>query len=313
MELRKDYFLNRWVVISEDRGRRPNQFGDNKQEHSDSCVFCLGNEDKTPKEIYRIEGDGKWSLRVIPNKFSAVDPTGNPEVTTHNQFYTFAGDHGKHEVVIETPDHSKNYGDLSVEEIKNAIMTYSYRINELQKDLAVRYVSVFKNQGKEAGASIAHAHTQIISFAMIPPVVVDKIESMLKYPKCPYCQVIQREKDSLRRCIENDSFIAITPYASRFNYEVWVLAKEHIKCFDDFSDKTYLDLAHILKNLCMKVEEMGVSYNVEWYYAPGSDDLHFHVEIIPRIALWAGFEMGYGVTINTVSPEQAAKFYRGEE
>lgn len=313
MELRKDYLLNRWVVISESRNNRPFDFGTEPDIKRVFCVFCSGNESQTPKEIYQIEKDGKWKIRVIPNKFAAVDPMGTPTIATHNDFYTFAGDHGEHEVVIETPTHGKNFGDLEVEDIVSAFKTYNQRITELKKDPSVKYVCLFKNQGKNAGASINHPHSQIISFSMVPPEVMDKVNAVKKYPSCPYCEIINREKNSYRRCFENDSCVSFTPYASRFNYEIWIFPKNHITYFSQFDEKMYFDMASMLKTAVQKLEKENIDYDVAWYYSPEGENLHFHVEIMPRISLWAGFEMGFGVTINSVSPESAAKFYRGEK
>lgn len=312
MELRKDYILNRWVIISENRAKRPSEFSIEKDVKRLYCSFCPGNEAQTPPETYKIEKDGKWQVRVIPNKFAAVDPKGDSLINTHNSYYTFAGDHGQHEVVIETPEHGKNFGDLPENEIADILKVYSKRIDELRNDSEIKYVCIFKNQGKSAGASIDHAHTQIISYAMIPPEIKDKTDSIKKYQHCPYCEIIAREKDSYRRCFENDSFLAFAPYASRFNYEVWIFPKEHILTFADFDDKKYRDMSSMLKIITQKLEKDNINYDIAYHYSPDKENLHFHVEVMPRIAIWAGFEVGFGITINTVSPETAAKFYRGE-
>ncbi len=148
MELRKDYILDRWVIVSEDRGKRPMDYVENKEVKNKECIFCAGNEIKTPPTIYDVKINGEWKVRVIPNKFSAVDPNGNPNVETHNRFYTFAGDHGRHEVVIEVPKHNKNFGDIEIEDLCEVIRTYNIRIKELLKDEKVKYVCLFKNQGK---------------------------------------------------------------------------------------------------------------------------------------------------------------------
>ena len=314
MEIRKDYILERWIIISERRGKRPQDFVTNiAPDAKKNCVFCGGNEDQTPAEIYRVEKNKKWQVRVIPNKFAAVEINGSPIIQTHNLYYTFGDGYGSHEVVIETPLHGKNYGDLSNEEMTMALKTYALRIEELQKKAHINYVCLFKNQGKDAGASVNHPHSQIISMAMIPPVVQEKLDAVKRYPYCPYCDIISKEKDSFRRCFENDSFIAFTPYASRFNYEVWIFPKHHIKSFKDFSEKSYADLADVLKKLTVRLESINAAYDIEWYYSPKNEDLHFHIEILPRISIWAGLEMGFGVDINSVSPENAAKFYRGEQ
>lgn len=312
MELRKDYFLERWVVISEDRGKRPSDFKDKEISKAKDCVFCAGNESKTPASLYELKKGKSWGVRVIPNKFSAVDPNGGHKIETHNRFYTFAGDYGKHEVVIETPRHGKNFGDLDAKDIVEIMKTYNLRINEMLKDEKIKYACLFKNQGKNAGASINHPHSQIISVAMLPPFIKQKVDAVKKFESCPYCDIIKSEKDSHRRAYQNESFVSFCPYASQFNYELWILPREHKKLFDHFDDKQLNDMAMIIKSAALKLEENNIDYDIDWYYSPLNDDLHFHVEIKPRIALWAGFEVGFGIVINSVSPENAAKFYRGE-
>jgi UDPglucose--hexose-1-phosphate uridylyltransferase len=152
----------------------------------------------------------------------------------------------------------------------------------------------------------------MISLGFIPNTIKEKLEAIKRYSYCPYCDIINKEKNSLRHCYENNSFIAFTPYASRFNYEIWIFPKNHIKTFNDFNDGMYEDLANILKKISQKLESMDFAFNVEYNYSPNNEDLHFHIEVMPRVATWAGFELGFGIEINTVSPETAGKFYRGE-
>jgi len=312
MELRKDYILDKWVIISEGRGARPLDFNDLGEIKKKDCVFCAGNEDKTPKPVEEVLKDSKWKFRVIPNKFSAVDPEGNSKIETHNKFYTFSGGRGRHEVVIETREHGKNFGDIEVNDMVELFKLYNNRVRDMLKDENIKYVCLFKNQGKNAGASINHPHSQIISVALNPPYVSERIEAVKKFQNCPYCDIIKSEKDSHRRAYENDTFVSFCPYASLFNYELWVLPKEHKLTFDDFSDKELYDLASMLKTAVLKLEKQGIDYDIDYYYSPKGENLHFFIAIKPRIAIWAGFEVGYGIVINTVSPENAAKFYRGE-
>jgi UDPglucose--hexose-1-phosphate uridylyltransferase len=313
MELRKDYILDRWVMFSDKRKNRPFDFVSKKKEETKKCNFCVGNESKTPETIYELVENNKWKMRVISNLYPAVDPNGNPSIQTHNRFYTFSGSYGKHEILIETTQHGIGFATLSKDEIKENIKVYNLRINELLKDDRIKYVCFYKNQGEGAGASIDHAHSQIIALSFLPTEITDKISAIKKYDYCPYCEIIKSEKDSYRRVNENDSFVAFCPYASQFNYELWILPKNHKKSMNDFSEKDYDDLADIYKKALQKLEEKNIDYDVDWYYSPENENLHFHVEIKPRIQKWAGFEIGYGVIINEIMPEDAAKFYRGEQ
>ncbi len=318
MELRKGYVVERWVIIAESRGKRPHQFKSDDDIYAndpggEKCFFCPGNESMTPDEIGRIDdGKGGWKLRWFPNKFAAVDKKGDPSIHTDNDFFTYANAYGNHEVLVETPDHSKQMIDLSEEEIMDILKVYARRIDELSNQPNIKYVSVFKNEGKKAGTSIVHSHSQLISVNIIPPRVQHKLDAIKKFPSCPYCEVIKKEINGDRHVHEDDTTFTFTPYASRFNFEVWIFPKSHYKTLNDFSDDEMFDLASAIKRVMRKLKELNASFNMVLYYAPKGEDLHFHIEILPRIATHAGFELETGIIINSVSPEDAASFYKGE-
>lgn len=309
-EVRKDYILDRYVVISTLRKKRPHQFKEESEPQKDEkCFFCPGMEDQTPPEIGRI-GKRKWKLRWFPNKFYAVVQEGDPNIKTDNDFFTYSSNYGKHEVIVETPDHKKQLWDLKVKDISQLFGVYNERINRIPEDPRIKYVPVFKNHGKKGGTSVVHSHSQIISLNHIPDNIQQEVEACKRYDSCPYCRIIEIEKQSDRRCFENDSFVAFTPYASRFNFEVWVFPKKHVKTLSEIED--YSDVADIMKKILSRLKTLNVSFNYYLHYAPPGEDLHFHIEVAPRIAVWAGFEISTGESINAVTPEDAAAFYRGE-
>ncbi len=314
MELRKDYFLKRWVYFSTDRKKRPKEF-----KHEDAicvdekdCFFCPGNEHLTPPEIGRI-GAKNWELRWFPNKFPAVRQEGNYNIKTDNTYFTFSSGYGKHEVLVETPEHCKQLWDLPKDRIKKVFQIYCGRIDALSAMEGIKYVLVFKNHGREAGTSLFHSHTQIAAINMVPEKIKEKVEAVKKFDHCPYCDIINIEKGSFRRCFENSTMVAFTPYASRFNFEVWIFPKRHAKTLCELNDKEMDDLADIMKKILDKLKEINASFNYYLQYAPAGEDLHFHIEVCPRLANWAGFEFGSDAIINSVLPEDAAKFYRGEQ
>ncbi len=313
MKLRKDYILDRWVIISEKRGKRPHEFKKSKEKHKSKdkdCFFCPGNEELTPKEIYRRnDNKGKWKIRVIPNKFAAVDiksKTKNKQKKHIKEINAY----GYHEVLIETNKHNKQLWDLDEKEIAEVLEVYNLRIKELEKDKNIKYVTIFKNHGKEAGTSLVHSHSQIVAYNKIPKTIKDKLKASKKYKNCPYCKIIKKESKSKRKCFENNNFIAFAPFASRFNYEVWLMPKKHIKKLEQLDKKQTRDMAKILKKVLEKLKKINCSYNFYIHYAPGKTDLHLSLEICPRIAKWAGFETSTGDIINVIAPETAAKFYR---
>ncbi len=311
-ETRKDYILDSYVIIATERKKRPREFTEDKEEPIENhvCYFCPGNENLTPPEITRIEKNGKWQIRVVDNKFPAVKLEGNPEFRTDNNYFTFAGAFGKHEVVIDTPEHNKKFSEFSVEEITELLRVYIDRINVMGKIQGIKYVFVFKNYGKEGGASIAHSHSQIISYNLIPATIKKREDAVLKYDHCPYCDIINIEKDSHRKVMVNKSIIAFTPYASRFPFEVWVFPKRHVININELNDEELYDLASVLKYLTQKIATLNLSYN--FYLLNGTKNMHFHIHFIPRTssAKWAGFELGTDTIINPITPEEAAKFYR---
>ncbi|MBW2989661.1 galactose-1-phosphate uridylyltransferase [Candidatus Woesearchaeota archaeon] len=313
MEQRKDYILNRWVFLATERKKRPREFKKKEiKEKVKTCFFCPGSENLTPPEIGRVEKKGKWKIRWFRNKFPAVKPEGNPVIRTDNDFFTFSSAYGCHEVIVECAEHDKQLWDLSRKHIEDILKVYKERITCLIKEKNIRYVIVFKNHGREAGTSLVHSHTQVVSLNKVPKLVEEEVNASERYETCPYCRIIGIEKKSDRRCFENDSFVAFTPYASRFNFEIWVFPKRHIRVIDELKEREFSDLAGILKRILAKLKKINASYNLFIHYSPDGKDLHFHIEITPRFAVWAGFEFSSDEIINSVSPEDAAKFYRGE-
>ncbi|RLE38466.1 galactose-1-phosphate uridylyltransferase [Candidatus Woesearchaeota archaeon] len=316
-ELRKDYVLDRWVLIADVRSMRPRQFKEEKTiVKEEKCFFCPGNESQTPPEIGRIPTDKPkdkgWKMRWFANKFPAVLPEGQHDIKTDNTFFTFSSGFGYHEVIVETNTHNQLW-DLRKEDIKQLFKIYNERIEDLSKRPGVSYVNVFKNHGEKAGTSIVHSHSQIIATNTIPEIVKEKVKKGTHLGRCLYCQILNIEKNSDRRCFENNSFVAFTPYASRFNFEIWVLPKRHARTLAELRDNELEDLADIMKKILTKLKELNVSFNYYLHYAPKNQELHFQIEICPRIAVWAGFEYCSEIIINSLPPENAAKFYRDEK
>lgn len=319
MELRKDYILDRWVYLAAERMKRPVEFKREAAEESKTCFFCPGNESLTPPEIGRINKEGRnsggeWLIRWFLNKFPAVDES-SPEsaaARTDNTFFTFASAYGRHEVVVDTPNHDEQLWDLEKERLVQLLKVYSGRIEELENLPSVRYVTVFKNHAREAGTSLVHSHTQVAAIAIPPPAVMEEVRASKNFSSCPYCRIVDVEKGSFRRCFENNGFAAFTPYASRFNYELWIFPKRHVRRFSELDNGELDALAEVLGKVLGKLKQINAPYNFFLHYAVKGDDLHAHIEVTPRLSIWAGFEFSTGATINSVTPESAAAFYRGE-
>ena len=308
--IRKDYFLERWVYYSSERNKRPREFQSVKLEANPKiCFFCPGNENLTPPEIGRLGDKRDWKMRWFLNKFPAVStstliPPGSKKFLVEKSSY------GVHEVVVETNDHNKQLADLPAKGILELFKVCSSRINELEKLKGIRYVSVFKNCGENAGTSLIHSHTQIVAITQIPALVSEKLQAVKKHAACPYCKIVRIESKSKRKIFETKRILAFAPFASRFNYEAWIFPKKHKRNLNELNEAEFSDLAIALKKILVKLKAINASYNFFFHYSPKKEDLHFHIEITPRISTWGGFEISTDAFINSVLPEDAAGFYR---
>lgn len=298
-ELRKDYLLDRYVIIAKERGKRPNDFvhkgGEKEEEGGGMCFFCPGNEHTTPPEISRVAENDKWVIRNFPNKFPATK---------------------WHEIIVETRTHGKELSELSVERIVKVFEVYAERVKEIKRDSDVKYVLIFKNKGKIAGASLEHSHTQVIGLEILPTLVQRKVKASKEYKKkrgsCPYCDIWKKEIKSERRVFEDSYTAAFTPYASRFPFEIWLMPKRHAGNIDELTKEELYSFAETLKKILMRLNKSlnQPPYNYYLHIAPDDEDLHFHLVLFPRLSKLAGFEFGSEIVINVMPPEIAAEHYR---
>lgn len=321
-ELRKDPVVNRWVLISTDRDQRPTDFIASKQEENRSVSpFLPGNEAMTPPEILSLPRDrspeSPWTLRVVPNKYPAITNDGALQKISDGMFTTLQG-LGSHEVIIETPEDNLQTAELSDSDIFNLMQTYAERICAHKANSGIEYVQIFKNQGPSAGATLKHAHSQLLALPQVPQIVKDEISGAATYFNqhggCVYCDMIQQEKKSNTRIIfENERFLVITPYASRFSHETWILPKEHESHFETLSQQDTRYCAEALKTALKKIDGAlnKPDFNYVLHTSPiqgtSLEHYHWHWEILPRVTGIAGFELGSGIHINPTRPEDAAE------
>ncbi len=326
-ELRKDPIIGRWVIISTERGKRPTDFASVPPARSTSfCPFCEGNESKTPPEVlaFREPGTEKdkpgWRVRVVPNKFPALQIEGDLNRQGEGIYDKMNGI-GAHEVIIETPDHNKKLSDLDENHISEVILAWQQRVLDLKKDERFKYVVIFKNHGEAAGASLEHTHTQLVAMPIVPKRVVEELEGSRKYydfkERCVFCDIVAQETlDDVRTVSANESYIAIEPFAARFPFETWILPRQHRSAFEESNKLEIVHLARILKEVLMRLD-IGLSnppYNFILHTLPLQGDnrawYHWHMEIMPKLTKVAGFEWGSGFYINPTAPEEAAQYLR---
>ncbi len=336
-ELRKDPVIGRWVIVATERARRPGNIVEPQENKvdEDQCPFCEHRENQTPPEIYAIRknhhvNSAGWDVRVVPSINPILRIEGDLDHHGHGLYDMLQGV-GAHEVIIETPKHTANMADLEVKHIEMVLKTYAHRINDLEGDARFKYVLAYKNYGWTAGGgSIRHARSQIIATPVIPMRVKEELVGSKKYfeyhGRCLYCDLVNQELASRERVVlENDHFVAVTPFASRFPFEVWILPKTHNCDFAKSNANAFGDLASILKNILQKLK-IGLNdpaYNYIIHSAPFrrkngaahkwatiEEDYHWHIEIMPRISHVAGFEKGTGFYICPIPPEHTADFLR---
>ena len=298
-EVREDKIHDRFVIIAPDRGRRPHS----GKKKNDSCVFCSKKVQVKTPSLYQA-GEGKnWLVKVIKNIYPVVD--------VHNKKA-----YGYHEVVLETKEHNKEMSDLPLDHLTAILEAYIERTKEITKDKKIKYILIFKNQGGKAGASLAHAHSQIFATSFVPPHIIDKLakaqEYRIRHGNCYYCDLLQKERWGPRFITADEQVIAFTPYASIYAYEAWIMPKKHVDNITVLNREEIASIARIIKQLTAKLNKEGIPYNMFLHQSITDKDEHFYIRICPRREVWAGLEMGSRLIVNQVAPEEAAKFYRSE-
>ncbi|MCX8110280.1 MAG: galactose-1-phosphate uridylyltransferase [Syntrophorhabdaceae bacterium] len=326
-EIRFNTITGDWVIIATERAKRPEDFHCKRETkevpaYSEKCPFCPGNESKTPDETFRVEKDGAWSVRSVPNKFSALSPVGDIEKSKDDFRYAISGV-GLHEVIIETPQHNMTTAILPVEQVYDILLTYKNRMLAFYRDPRVEHVIIFKNHGPGAGTSLEHPHSQIVGIPVFPGQVMSRLGEAIRnyyyvnFGECLYCTYLKGElADGSRIITENESFVAFVPYAALSPFHIWIFPRRHDACFANADDKQLLGLSYILKDVLSRLyrglDNPDFNYMVRSLSPRGADSKYFHwyIAIVPRVSQAAGFELGTGMFINTALPEESARFLR---
>ena len=328
-ELRKDPVTGRWVIISTDRRKRPTDFRLEPvgiAARDDSCPFCEGHEEMTPRELLVYGRNGSapdtrgWTLRVVPNQFPVLRVEGGLDRRGEGLFDKMNGI-GAHEVIIESPRHEDTLASMDERAVEQVLSAAAARVQDLKRDRRFRYVIIFKNHGAAAGASLEHSHTQLIALPIVPREVRDEVDgSRLHFQtkeRCVFCDILQQEATDGRRLIaENADVVALAPYAPRFPFETWILPKRHQALFEDAPRHEYVSLARLLGDILRRMNKalQFPPYNLLIHSAPvaeaAGEYYHWHVEIIPKLTKVAGFEWATGFYLNPTSPEEAAQVLR---
>lgn len=300
-EIRKSYLHNKYVIITPSRAKRPRDIKEQTViERTASCPFCPENLNRE-NILDEIKMDDNSMVISLKNIFPAVS-LDNPKA------------YGTQEVIIETPNHTKELAQLEEKEIEQVLKMYARRTDAISADQRIEYVLCFKNQGSKAGASIVHAHSQIFATDILPPDIHEELglaqAYKIEHGTCPYCDIIAKEMKSERKVFEDKFIAAFAPYASEYHYETWIFTKRHLDNITRLNDDEFKSFAKILKKILIKLEQLDLSFNYFLHQVVSNQDQHFYLKIQPRDSVWAGIELGSGLVINSVPPEEAAEFYR---
>jgi len=324
-ELRFNLISQEWVIIATERAKRPQDFKKSKkpeipQKDDKSCPFCPGNEAVSGHETFRSGGGDSWQVRAIYNKFPALSPEckiGRSNEGVHHLVNGF----GIHEVLVEHPRHDMQMALMSECEIKEVIEAYKARYEALRKVEGIESVTIFKNQGEAAGASLKHSHSQIVATPIVPHQMRVRIDSAAHHfdvtGDCIFCKIAEQElKEGKRVVFESKHFAAFVPFAAGGPFVNWIFPKKHKASFGDIETEEIGDLAYILrivlKKLYVGLDNPDFNYTIRSMPVneKGIDYLHWYIVIVPRITKIAGFELGSGIFINTSLPEECAQFLR---
>jgi len=334
------------VLVATARGMRPTteekRVERNTASHVDRCPFCVGNEDKTPPTIVAEPDEKNWQIRIVENLYPVLGDDRNDAGINFGLQQAIEG-YGRHEVIIDHNNHGIAIHEMEISHLQMLFSIYKQRMQQLyDNDERIRYVLVFKNFGEAAGASIKHTHSQIIAMPVIPENVYNEVLNSRNYyqktHQCIFCSLIDealtfeatiydRESGEVRRKIDvgqyvverGEKFIAIKPFASRYEWEVHILPLKHESDFLNSNDADFEDLSKVLKNTMARLDHVigGTQYNFFLHSQPHGNacsdcapSYHWHLEICPRTSIPTGFELGSGLFVSTISPEDAAKQLR---
>ncbi len=260
-----------------------------------------------------------WTLRVMPNKFPALQIYGELSKSGEGIYDRMNGV-GAHEVVVETPDHNLTLATITQKAVEDVLWSYYLRQTDLKKDSRLKYVMIFKNEGEVAGASLEHTHSQLIALPIIPKLVREELTAARRHydfkERCIFCDVINQELADGKRVIwENERYVALAPFAPRGPFETWILPKRHESMFGP-ADKNFSGLAEILQRVLKQMDRIldTPPYNFVIHTSPFNEEendyYHWHIELMPKLTKIAGFEWGSGFYINPTPPEESAQFMR---
>lgn len=322
-ELRQDPVSGDWILLAPARGVRHKFEGREKIIlPKNKCPFdnLVKFDNFPPVLVYYNENKSDWFLQIIPNKYPAVSHEDCSLLLQRGLYKSRVGA-GFHELVI-LRDHNRYLGQYSAEEIKKIFKAYQDRYLSLSKEKCVEYISIFHNHGKEAGSTVPHLHSQILALPIIPPDVNHSINGSRRFfhehKKCIHCEMLKQEiKEKERIIYENKDVIVFAPFASQVNFETRIFPKKHLAYFEKTGDSESASFAEamsfIFSSLYKNLKDPAFNFFIHTSPANKKEDYnhyHWHMEILPKFEATGSLELGTGLNIISVAPEEAAKILK---
>jgi len=325
-EMRFNPITRDWVILAPGRSNKPNDFRAATKPRAarpqvrPDCPFCVGNEGPQP-EVARLSApDGSWLTRVLPNKFPALSPTEDLCRFTHGTFRSIAAA-GMHEVVVEHPRHDLTLAGMEPAHLAGILWLYRERYRALRADPVIESIVIFKNHGERAGTSLEHPHSQIVAAPIVSSTVRTRLEEATRFHEesgeCLFCRVLADELEARERLLEVEpGFVAFVPYAALSPFHIWIFPRRHASSFDTISDAEIPELAtvlsRVLRRLSTSLDDPDFNFTIRSVPVSEGENqsYHWYLAIVPRTNQMAGFELGSGIFINSVRPEDAAAVLR---
>ncbi len=323
-EIRRDAVTGTWSILAVGRSRRPGAVP-GQGAGGPVCPFCPGNESLTPPETWAAgRGGGPpdspgWKIRVVPNLYPAFMPEAEGRGWRRGTRVGIPA-HGDHEVIINSPDHNLSLGDMDLAGATGLMHAYRERYRHFASMPTVRQVQIIINNKREAGASLDHPHTQVFVLPMVTRAVADELrEARRRSGKgCPLCMEVEEAHEDGRVVTENEHWIALVPYASRAPFEMRFAPRRHNPDFASCGEEEVAGMADVLTRSLGALSRLlgGPPYNLWLHSSPcdGGDYAyyHWHLEMVPRIIISAGFELATGMSLSILDPGEAARQLRGK-
>ncbi len=320
MELRKDPITRSWVSVGHP---------EREKVRPDPCPLCGENRIET-RVLLDLPPQGRWQVRAYPHFRPLYRIEGEPTRAAEGMYDRMAAI-GAHEIIVETPEHSRTLAQMSDEEIERVLEAYALRIADLKRDARFKYVTVFKNQGEQSGEEWPHAHSQVTATTFVPRRILYELRSAREWfhehERCVFCDILRQEIRQSARIVDSvGDYYAFCPYASRVPYEIWLMPRLHNHQFENLAPgENRRNLAGLLGRTLRRLLQVTPNFHMVLHTAPNTlqtkgelsqywrtiaGDYHWHFEILPIVESRSKSYSIKEVYFNGTMPEQAAEKLR---